>query len=121
MLKTSILALFALLTFTQVGYSQLKRYDVLSYTGTIELDRQDTFIRGHVKMNAVCTTGAPVTRILQHLIYLDIDSVLVNGVRSGIELTGLDSGEYYVVPPESMLIPGHFTVETFYHGKPLPE
>jgi aminopeptidase N len=121
MLKTSILALFALLTFTQVGYSQLKRYDVLSYTGTIELDRQDTFIRGHVKMIAVCTTGAPVTRILQHLIYLDIDSVLVDGIRSTIDWTGKDSGEYYVVPPESHLIPGYFTVETFYHGKPLPE
>jgi aminopeptidase N len=121
MIKALVLTLLLVLSFASNGYAQLKRYDVLSYTGTIELDRQDTFIRGHVKMNAVCTTGAPVDRILQHLIYLDIDSVLVNGERATIDWTGKDSGEYYVVPPASMQIPGFFTVETFYHGKPLPE
>jgi aminopeptidase N len=121
MIKALVLTLLLVLSFASNGYAQLKRYDVLSYSGTIELDRQDTFIRGHVKMNAVCTTGAPVDKIIQHLIYLEIDSVLVNGERATIDWTGKDSGEYYVVPPASMLIPGFFIVETFYHGKPLPE
>lgn len=122
MIKALVLSILASIAMVSVTFAQeLKRYDVISYQGTIELDRQDTFIRGHVKMSAICTTGAPVDRILQHLIYLDIDSVLVNGVRCEIEWTGKDSGEYHVVPPTSMLIPGYFTVETWYHGKPLPE
>ena len=118
-LVLTILASFALTS--ESSAQQLKRYDVLSYSGTIELDRQDTFIRGYVKMNAVCTTGAPVTTIIQHLIYLEIDSVHVNGIRAAIEYTGPDSGEYYVVPPSSQLVPGFFRVETWYHGKPKPE
>jgi aminopeptidase N len=121
MVKILALALVTLLSLATSSSAQIKRYDVLSYEGTIELDRQDTFIRGHVKMHAICTTGAPVDRVIQHLIYLDIDSVHIDGMRATIEWTGKDSGEYYVVPPSSQLIPGYFTVETWYHGKPLPE
>lgn len=122
MFKALVLSLLAIFLVLADASAQLQKgYDVLRYEGTIQLDRQDTFIRGHVKMHAVVTTAVPIYRIVQHLSYLEIDSVLVNGERATIDWTGQDSGEYYVVPPAATIIPGEFVVETYYHGKPLPE
>jgi aminopeptidase N len=124
MVKPFLKALLCILLSSGAAIAQEelpKGYDVLSYEAVIALDRDETTIRGHAKMNAVVTTGAPIRKVLQHLIYLTIDSVKINGFSSQIEVVDESEGSYRVIVPEEAMVPGFFTVETWYHGNPVPE
>lgn len=124
MLKAFLVLVFSVLCFQSLAFAQtedFKGYNVLSYEGTIELNREDTTLRGHATMRAVSMMDAPLGKVLQHLLYLEIDSAKIEGQSATIEPVDTASGTYYLIPHESVMLASEFTVETWYHGKPIPE
>lgn len=109
------------LVLTLPAIGQEKGYDALKYSGRIELDRTNTQISGVVTMHAAVTRATTLPKVLQHLKYLAIDSVFVQGVRATIEILDTSSGAYNVIPDPSVVLSTYFDVTTYYHGKPLPE
>ena len=92
-----------------------KGYDVKSYNATIWLNRQKDSISGWVEMSAVAMGGLP--QILQHVKFLQIDSVFVDGKRATI--TSADSSGAYDITgyPNTYQSGSYFTTKTYYHGK----
>lgn len=120
----NLLTVLSLLCSIPVAVAQgqpPKGYDCTHMTGTIYLDRATTSLSGQVTMTGVVTTAVPITRILQHLKFLEIDSVFVSGVRATYEVIDSVAGAYHVLVPESLQVAGYFTVTTYYHGNPKPE
>jgi aminopeptidase N len=123
MKKHCVLLFIALLCAARVS-AQIpdKGYKVISYNATVKLDRQADSMWGVVTMTGRASESLP--DILQHALYILVDSVFVNGSKATIAPV-LDSGAmwgaYSVQPTSAIDSNALFTLTTYYHGKGMPE
>ncbi|MDP4198262.1 MAG: M1 family aminopeptidase [Bacteroidota bacterium] len=119
-----VLAVFLLggLSHRATGQIPAKGYHAISYNATVKLDRQADSLWGVVTMTG--RTSESLTGIRQYALYIQVDSVFVNGSRAVVRVlpdSSLMYGGYFALSPSAIDSGNLFTVTTYYHGKGMPE
>ncbi len=119
-MKSAILFLTLVVLASGVVRAQpQKGYDVHYYNATVKLDRATDSLWGQVTMMA--TADSTISQILQYRKYLTLDSVFVNNVLAGFQITDTGSGAYVVLPSSAIQSGSQFQILTYYHGKGTEE